>query len=289
MSEYTEDGSTTLAEDANFDEVLERVRFEAGMMLGVDATQAEQSYHRRRLTRLQYWLLGFGTLAGLRVQAARDGDVARLLVGSGIAIDGFGREVLVEESYCINLGDWIASRDDTALAEMRDGSHLQFEVTLRHRDCLVSPAPTLARRLNFGTDGVSYSRIKDAPLLELGPIGPAAGAGYRPWANHDSVPELADVTLSAAENTTISGVTDAEARELLRLHARMVHAFESQPLDPDIDQHEAASRARILLAHIRVPVTADTPPRIDSGTIAVNNLVRPFITTAGQLAWLSAQ
>ena len=47
--------------------MLKRVNYAPGMLLGIEATLAEQDYHRRRATRHGYWLHGAGTVAGLRV------------------------------------------------------------------------------------------------------------------------------------------------------------------------------------------------------------------------------
>ena len=54
MSEM--DDLPTLEQDDQLAEPLRRVSYEAGMMLGLEATRDEQAYHRRRLTRHQYWL-----------------------------------------------------------------------------------------------------------------------------------------------------------------------------------------------------------------------------------------
>ena len=56
-----------LATDAQFQDSLERVSFQAGILLGSEALNAEQAYHLRRLTRHQRWLIGPGTVFGLRV------------------------------------------------------------------------------------------------------------------------------------------------------------------------------------------------------------------------------
>ena len=39
-----------LEQDATLDSPLRKVAYEAGMLLGLEATQEEQDYHRRRLT-----------------------------------------------------------------------------------------------------------------------------------------------------------------------------------------------------------------------------------------------
>ncbi len=66
----TEDAS--LLPDSQFQEPLARVSYQPGMLLGLEATRAEQDYHRRRLNRHQYWLHGSGTVCGLRVHAGAE-------------------------------------------------------------------------------------------------------------------------------------------------------------------------------------------------------------------------
>ena len=80
------------------------------MLLGIEATFAEQDYHRRRATRHGYWLNGAGTVAGLRVslQSKDPGNDTenvrvRLVVSPGIGVDGLGRELSVAEPHCVDL------------------------------------------------------------------------------------------------------------------------------------------------------------------------------------------
>ncbi len=116
----TETDPLTLERDARFDEPLRRVSFEAGMLLGLEATRTEQDYHRRRLNRQQYWLHNQGTLVGLGISIdgkqdvpANTGTVTRVEITPGVAIDGLGREVVVEEPYCLNLNDWLQANVET--------------------------------------------------------------------------------------------------------------------------------------------------------------------------------
>lgn len=290
MSEVYTDEVEMLSQDADLDEALERVRYQAGMLLGIDATRAEQSYHRRRLTRQQYWLQGYGTLAGMRVRTATDAGSTRVIVGQGIGIDALGREVLVDEEYCLNLNDWLAAQAPARLANGLDGNDLLLKVMVRYTDCAVKPTPTAARRLNFGTDGVSYSRIKDALHLELVPIPPVvADDSFKPWANHPAVPIAADITLTDTETNFLAAVVDAQAQQQLELHARMLFAFEDQSIDPELSLAEIESHARLLLADIRIPMTSFDRREFNAGGIEVNNLTRPFLANASQTAHLLAQ
>ncbi len=101
--------SEKLELDAQLAQPLERVNYAAGMMLSLEAINAEQRYHRQRVNRLQYWFQGAGTLLGLAVKQVSAVEVEegkdqslRLVVSPGIAIDGLGRELLCHEPYCVN-------------------------------------------------------------------------------------------------------------------------------------------------------------------------------------------
>ena len=67
MSDTATVDQDELATDAQFQDTLERVSFQPGILLGSEALNAEQAYHLRRLTRHQRWLIGPGTVFGLRV------------------------------------------------------------------------------------------------------------------------------------------------------------------------------------------------------------------------------
>ncbi|MFA7618131.1 MAG: hypothetical protein WC012_03690 [Thiohalomonadaceae bacterium] len=293
----TNDDFTTLEQDATLAEPLRRVAYEAGMMLGLEATRDEQAYHRRRLNRHHYWLQGHGTLAGMRVSmeslANPDDSVAvRLLVGPGIGIDGLGREVLIHETYCVDLGRWLAAQSEEDLREGYDDAadKLWLKVCVRQKDCPVAQQPVLARKLNLSTDAVQPSRTADGVMLELIPELPPGDdeEGYRPWANH---PPVADVlpTLTDAEQATLAALAaESPARAQLELHARLLHA-----LDGGIDTREVNDQfergARLLLARIAIETTDVNALVVNPERIEINNLARPFLVSASQLAWLARQ
>ncbi|QTF94229.1 hypothetical protein [Halomonas sp. BM-2019] len=297
------DDSPTLEQDASLDEPLRRVAYEAGMMLGLEAVRDEQHYHRRRLTRHQYWLHGFGTLAGMAVRAEPashpnpdDHITVRLIVGPGLGIDGLGREVLVHEPYCVHLGEWIAAQSQARLAEGHDAGsgRLWLKVTVRQRECQVARQPVLARKLNLGTDAVQPSRIADSVQIELIPELPPADTDdrYRPWGGHPPVSGDIDDTppeLTAAEHAQIAAVGNEVHAAQLRMHARLLHALDDSGVTP----RELATRfedgARLLLARISLEADDIDDIVVNPQRISINNLVRPFLTSASQLAWLARQ
>lgn len=290
----------TLEQDDQLAEPLRRVSYEAGMMLGLEATRDEQAYHRRRLTRHQYWLHGFGTLAGMRVSMTPDShenasdslEDLQLRVGPGVGIDGLGREVMVHENHCIRLAQWLAAQPEEQLLEGFDSDtgELWLKVTVRHKDCPVARQPVLTRKLNAGTDTVQPSRTADSVQLELIPERPPGSPEERftPWGSHNPVADDMP-TLSADEQQTLNTAEgdNPEAGEQLALHARMLHSLESDGLSTQNLAHELEDGARLLLARIRIETSDPSDTVVNPGRIHINNLVRPFLATASQLAWLA--
>lgn len=290
--------NATLKEDASFETPLQRVAYEAGMMLGLEATRDEQQYHRQRLSRQQYWLHGAGTLTGMVVsvesQVLPDSSMATLVkVSPGIGIDGLGRELLVHETHCVNLKDWIAVQNETTL---RDGykeadSELWLKVSARYRDCSVAAQPVLARKLNLSTDAVQPSRTADSVQLDMDcELPPAAPSGkYKPWWMHAAVDDNLPAELNPDEVAEVDGLS-GEAKSQLNLHARMLFALGNNGVSVQSAYNDIEDNTKILLARIKIPNVTDLNNiALDAAQIRPNNLVRPFILTASQLAYISRQ
>src|SRR5262249_54499554 len=134
---------------------LERVHFAEGMLLGLQATNAEQEFHRRRLVRHQHWMHGSGTVVGLAVSLVPHGldppDVPNkqtrlhVHVAPGVAVDGLGREVQCAEEYCLDLVEWLVAQGDDSQAGAfgADGIFVL-------QDWLESSAPGLAKARKNG-------------------------------------------------------------------------------------------------------------------------------------------
>lgn len=306
MSDTAED-QTRLEDDANFAKPLRRVAYEAGMLLGLEATQDEQTYHRRRVNRHQYWFHGSGTLAGMVVavepaETTETGPIqTQLTVSPGIGIDGLGREVLINEGYCIDLGDWLKAQNETHLREGYDeaGDLLWLKVTVRYEDCDVAKQPVLSRKLNLSTDAVQPSRRADSIRLELIPdLPPAADNRFRPWAAHEPVADAVPTEqLTDAENAMITdAAADPNLQSQLQLNARLLHALDNG-IETQLAADELNEGARLLLARISIDLpeintilNADANDQVvNPNDITVNNLVRPFLITASQLAYLRRQ
>jgi hypothetical protein len=275
-----------LAADAQFADMLQRVSFQPGIMLGAEALTAEQSYHLRRLTRHQRWLVGPGTVFGLRVDAVtppEDPADVRLTVSPGYAIDGLGREVLVGETYALSLRDWLAAENASPdVAGNYLGGTLFLRVTVRARASAQSLQPVVAELFDAGLDPVVAARIGDAVLLEVtGDARQTADAPARPldwWTPGRATPAAADLPgpVTAREQATI-GAANPGLAGTLKLQAWLL----AQPLPAFDDSPGAgaghAEAARLLLASVHVTLATPTTAPTLAGT-AVNNLVRPFVS-----------
>jgi hypothetical protein len=289
MTDATTVDQDELASDARLSDTLKRVSFQPGILLGSEALSAEQAYHVRRLTRHQRWLVGPGTVFGLRVDAiipATDPNDVRLTVGPGYAIDGLGREVLVAEGYAISLRDWLAAEQaGPDVAGNFVGGTLFLRVTVRSRATPQAFQPVVSELFDAGLDPVVSARIADNFLLEIS--GDAAHLGDTParpldtWSPERRTPAATDIpgTVTAREQTTLAGVTDAGAANALRLQSwllgRTFPTFDDSP-GAEAGYEEAS---RLLLASVHVTTT----PPTTAGT-AVNNLVRPFVRANSLLA-----
>jgi hypothetical protein len=287
---------TELASDAQFTDMLERVSFQPGILLGAAALNAEQTYHLRRLTRHQRWLIGPGTVFGLRVDVMNpappdDPTDVRLTVAPGYAIDGLGREVLVNEAYAISLRDWLAANGSGVAGNLVGGT-LYLRITVRSRAAPQGLQPVVSELFDAGLDPVVSSRIGDSFLLEVtGDAKQLGDAPARPldsWAPLNATPATGDVpgALTARETTTLGGITDAGLHNAMALQAWLLR----QPLPPFDDSPGAdagyleASRLLLASAHVAL-ANITTAPTI--AATAVNNLVRPFVRANALLAALS--
>jgi hypothetical protein len=285
---------TGLASDAQFTDMLERVSFQPGILLGAEALDAEQAYHLRRLTRHQRWLVGPGTLFGMRVDVFAptppdDPTDVRLSVGPGYGLDGLGREVLVNEAYAISLRDWLGAEAASVAGNLVGGT-LYLRVTVRSRASPQGLQPVVAELFDAGLDPVVTARIGDSFMLEVSgdahQLGDTPAQPLATWAPPAITPAPATTT---REQATINAIADPALKSAMQaqasLLARTLPPYDSSP-GADAGYLEAS---RLLLASVHVSIASLTPPptTLAVANVAVNNLVRPFIRPNALLAALS--
>ena len=255
---------------------LARVAFRPGMLLGVEALQAEQDYHRRRLNRHARLLHGYGTVYGLLVSLEPPAAPLplRLVVHPGFALDALGRELLLPEPYGIDLIAWLAEQGAEGLvaaSEPPDAAEgaprtLTLEVALRYADCAQGLQPVLAAATNASTDAVAASRAGEAFELLL------RGADPNP-----PPPEPPPATLpTAAEQARLDAAADAAERARLQARLDRLHRTRGASTLPPLGPEDAG----LVLARVSLALTTLTAPQPAEADVAVDNLVRPFAEPA---------
>jgi hypothetical protein len=308
MSEFTL--AENIESDLDVHRPLERVNYEAGMLLGLEATRTEQAYHRQRVNRLQYWLQGAGTLIGLvvkQISLSDDAEAAasatddkdknvRLVVSPGIAIDGLGRELMCYEPYCVNLRDWLESQKKsnesflhTALNTAQDA--IQLMVTIRYHAASAGLQPVMTRKVNAGIDPVQPSRAKDGLILDIIPGAytkidlPFVRAGLKMQEINQAT------TLTDTEKNYLAGFS-AKEKLLKDTQAQLLYGLTNEISALEL-KGSYTELAQVVLATIEIPIRKNLLPSISPiirpNSIRINNLIRPFLTTNDQLAWLNNQ
>jgi hypothetical protein len=308
------DDESTLSQDGAVFEPISRVAYRHGMMLGVEALRDEQAFFRRRLSRHQYWLHGAGTVVGLAVtldhgsvlaDTTRD-QAMQLVVSPGIALDGLGREVVLTEAYCLDLRAWIeANRDEDTREWTGSNTHipqqggLWLEVGIRQQDCDRGLQPVVAAEVNSGIDPVATSRIEQSVALEIRPITPAdpdpdalatpePPRAPLPGAAHPGAPADLGALLNPVEQAYLGAVEgeNPSSGALLRLHADRLFRLRDSDLTPEKLTETLSALARVPLARLRLATLGDLGLVSHPSRVAINNLVRPFVTHPDLLRWV---
>ena len=279
-----------LAADAQFTDTLQRVSFEPGILLGSDALTTEQAYHVRRLNRHQRWLIGPGTVFGLRVDAQPPAagvasDPVQITVSPGYAIDGLGREVIVGGQYAISLRDWLTVQKPPSSSGV-----FHLRVTVRAQAFPNQLQPVVSELFDAGLDPVVPKCVADSFALEISVDPNTADQTADAWAS--PIGAWSPPPVPPPPVTPPPGAAPAPAIPSSR-EAAMLHAAQSNPAllkvltqqswllgrqFPPYDESPGAQdrfteASRLLLA--RLQVTAATP--VTSTSVAVNNLVRAFV------------
>ena len=262
---------------------VERVNYAFGQMLDVADFQDEQSYHRARLARLTKYLLGHGTLAGLRVTApAADDAELELRVEPGVAVDRYGRLVEVSTPQCIRLVRWFDDRGGAELVaashsepRVPDGDRVVADLFMSAHSCGRAKTPAFATGPFDALDAVVSSRLSDGAKLEL-VLRQEGGPDPIPTPeNH--WPQPAGMTAEKALKAVLGSWDEgSEHRDLDGPNPLAEHVLGHDP--------SAVFLARIFLP-VTLPEAPETRPRLQlSRRVIADNSKRPFIFFAGK--WL---
>jgi hypothetical protein len=144
-----------------------RVNYELGMVLGVDEFRQEQHYFLQKEYLHNRALHGYGTVYGLRVTLARpsgDPNDVQVSVEPGMAIDQWGRVVMIRETQCARLGAWLAKNP---APDVGPSGEQRVYVALRYDECPDVLQPIAGQPCSGSDAQMAPARIRDGFHLEL--------------------------------------------------------------------------------------------------------------------------
>jgi len=262
----------------------ERVNYATGVLLDAEDFRDEQTYHRGRLATALRHLVGFGTLAGLRVIAPADGDTElELGVAPGVAIDRHGRLLELTAPQCIRLARWFDAETTPALrAAVHRAPRIAVpvavvvDVFISAMGCARGKTPAFATGPFDALDAIVPSRIAETVQLDLVARTEGPPAAIPVPTNSWPLPTATRDERLAAVLGSWDGGTAGSADGML------------DPLTEHVEGHDPAA---LFLARVMIPVTLNeadpvtTRPVLDLTTrVAVDNSARPFIFLPGK--WL---
>jgi len=177
-----------------------RVNYQFGLVLGVDEFEQEDLYFRERDERAARALHGYGTASGLHVTAARpvaDPAEVEVRVEPGIAVDQYGRPVVIRTAQCARVGAWLAAQEADAAAHqqpsplqahLRPSGDVTLYVVAEYSSCPDALVPLPGNPCGSDDDVTAPSRIRDSWNLSLRWAPP-------PMPHWDGVRALADLLL----------------------------------------------------------------------------------------------
>ncbi len=163
------------------------VRYQFGMLLGVEDFEAAEGYPRGKTRLHNAWLHGAGVVWGFDVQAPQTNPPTdtslsgELLVKAGLALDRVGHELYLDQDACVDAGAWYAlHKDEQSVKDVTAVDSATGVVTLQKLHIELSFAACLSRQVPAmsepcdGAAGTStaYSRARELVRLTLLP-GPA--------------------------------------------------------------------------------------------------------------------
>ena len=151
----------------------QRVNYAFGMILGLDEFLQEQQYFLEKGRLHERALHGFGTVYGLHVSTARSHDVPAdytITVAPGMAIDQWGREVVVRSAQCARLGAWLGAQEQarpgTIAANMGVSGEFTVYVVASYAQCADDLVPLPGQPCS-SSQTMTASRWRDAWNIDL--------------------------------------------------------------------------------------------------------------------------
>ena len=147
-----------------------RARF--GMLLGEDDFLTLMGNGRGKLMLHNAWLHGSGVVHGYQVgvDADKTARTYTLRVGSGLAVDGLGRELYLGGDWCYDLAALVKDlAGEGAAGSCDDERTVQACLSVRLDPCPASPVPALADPCDLSRRHTSESRVVERVRLAVQP------------------------------------------------------------------------------------------------------------------------
>ena len=165
------------------------LRYQFGMLLGVEDFDAAQAYARGKTRLHNAWLHRAGVVWGFGVTAPPVSITDPTLRGEiqvdpGLALDSLGHELHLDAAACINVGAWYAKHKSDAGFPQLDpvtGGAIPARVEVRFRACLARQVPAMSEPCEGGSAGTAYSRAFETVEIRLVPDDLAAPPVASPY------------------------------------------------------------------------------------------------------------
>lgn len=146
-----------------------RVNYEFGLVLGVNEFRQEQLYFLEKDYLYNRELHGYGVASGLHVTATDDSHEVLITVEPGMALDQWGRPVVVRDAQCARLGAWLAKQKPEDIRAHRDpqSGKMSIYVVANHDECLDELVPIAGQPCSTSESLQAPSRIRDFHNIEL--------------------------------------------------------------------------------------------------------------------------
>ena len=149
-----------------------RVNYAFGMILGLDEFLQEQQYFLEKGRLHERALHGFGTVYGLQVTKTKaDGADYTIEVAPGMAIDQWGREVVVRSAQCARLGAWLAAQEQAKQGTIEANKGVSGEFTvyvvISYTECEDDLVPLPGQPCSSSSQAMAASRLRDAWNIDL--------------------------------------------------------------------------------------------------------------------------
>ena len=250
----------------------ERVAYTNGMLLDQADFEAEQSYHRGRLSILARYLFGTGTVAGLNVEL-HPGAPRRLAILPGLGVDRAGRIIQSPIMLCIDIDRWFADQMDENPGEVKNAfnkgsggnpDHILADIFLGFRECEISKRPAFQGGEFDALGSVSPLRLRDAVEATL-----VLQPNKDPKVPRSDVPDIAGANLAARRKNL-----DKHKREKGWVEDVYWDDHDSE-LRVDVEHPSAELAADIYLARVQIPA-------IEGPTLSLNTSIAPVINNDGR-------